>query len=142
MEKLTKEDIQKIALYTPFKVRIAPILSPNGFYGTFLAKGQIGSVIIESYDKNEHSIVDCSDINHPKNEDRPVLYRLEDMSEAQCQHFIKLIPYDPGLNSRKHLAALILNECNPSVFFYALSEHFDMFGLINDGKATDAKTLQ
>lgn len=142
MEKLTKEDIQKIALYIPFRVRFGAMLNPHRTWEKFYPAGLIGSIVIQRYDEESNSVEDRSDIGHPKNDDRPILYKLEDMTEVQCQAFIKLITYDPGLNSRQHLAELILNECSPDVFLYALSENFDMFGLISAGKAIDANTLQ
>ena len=142
MEQLTKEDIQIISLYIPSKVAFGSFSKPANIRYRYRALGQIGSIIIESFNSDTRDLEDSSDIAHSGNDDRPILYKLEDMTDDECATFESLLKYDPGVRNRKELAEHILNECSPEVFLYALSHYFDLFGLIDKGHAINGNTFQ
>lgn len=141
MVQLTKGDIQKISLYIPFGVEFAPMSMPGSITQRYRPCGQIGSLIIENYDQEENSVQDRSDISHPQNDDRPILHRLEDMTNQQYVNFVALIGPSSLEIPGDFLADYILDECSPSVFLYALSQKFDLFGLIEREQAIDYKII-
>ncbi|WP_254562160.1 hypothetical protein [Dyadobacter diqingensis] len=142
MEKLTQEDIRKISLYIPFRVRFGAMLNPQGMWERFYPAGQIGSTIIQSYDKKWNSVENCSDISNSKNDDRPILYKLEDMTDDQLKEIEKRFDIQSGFFNKDSMVQLMQRVVSLDVFLYALSEHLDLFGLISAGKAIDGNTLR
>ena len=124
--KLTEEDIQKIALYVPFKVRFA-----GDPFGVYCAKGIIGTLVIERWDEESHDLWDTSDISHPKNGDLPILRRLDKMVTKEYKQFESLAANQPQITKYENLSF------QPDLMLYALQNHFDIFGLIDQGKAID-----
>jgi hypothetical protein len=81
---------------------------------------------------------------------KPLLRRLEDMTEGQARDFLKYA--NPGAEYITHNEHAVIWQSQgsrsglfflygpPSGFHYLLTQHFDLFGLIDAGLAVDAKT--
>jgi hypothetical protein len=67
---------------------------------------------------------------------KPILRRLEDMTEEEICEYGKLV----GLRT-DGVHSVYINYDTPESFHYLLTRHFDLFDLIAAGLAVDAKTL-
>lgn len=128
--KLTEEDIQKISLYVPFNVKFSD-LERQSFWTSYIAKGIIGSVVIGRWDEDDQEILDSDDIANHENNSVPVLRRLDKMVDAEYREFERLAAKQSQLTKYTQLCF------HPEVILYALKNHFDIFGLIDQGKAID-----
>lgn len=134
---LTEADIQKIALYIPFGVRFSSMAQPRSFFSKFYGKGMIGTTVVSRYDE-DMNIEDSSDISCLENDDRPILRKLIDWTDEEFHYFISLkVEADFSHDNSPQRQFLEY----PEAFFYALSKHFDVFGLISQGKAIDYNYL-
>ncbi len=95
-----------------------------------------------------------------ENRVKPILRRLEDMTEEEAKQFLKVcgetVPTKKALktwgwNGYRHWLRrddeymrdlMSINLGTPEVWSYLLSKSFDLFGLIDANEAIDAKTLQ
>lgn len=129
--KLTEEDIQKISLYIPFNVQFSD-LDDQSFWNTYRAKGIIGNIVIGRWDEEDQEILDSNDIGNDDNCSVPILRRLDKMVEKELREFVKLTAIDSQITKYSQLISI-----NPEIILYALKNHFDIFGLIDQGKAID-----
>jgi|ERR1043165_8032335 hypothetical protein len=133
MAKLTPVDIQKIQLYIPFNVMIQPMFQPSEFL-KHRTRGFVDQMLITDFE--DDCITASSDICVEANDDRPVLRSLEDMTTAEYKWFVKETHLHPsGKFKITEMIEEILSRCTPTIFFYCLTNHFDMFNLIKEGKA-------
>lgn len=128
--KLTEEDIQKISLYVPFNVQFSD-LDNQSFWNTYRAKGIIGNIVVGRWDEEDQEIFDSCDIGNDENCSVPILRRLDKMVEKEYREFEKLGAMSGPITKYSALSF------HPEVILYALKNHFDIFGLIDQGKAID-----
>lgn len=70
-------------------------------------------------------------------DDRPLLRRLEDMTEEEKrEHHSLMFEGTDGVHQ-----VVVMME-TPDSFHYLLRQHFDLFGLIDAGLAIDAKNIE
>lgn len=136
MKKLTTEDVKKIMLYVPFEVVFEP-LSASSMLEASRATGFYETTIITGFDEESDSISASSNIYYDENDDRPILRLLTDMTDEER---LELQKFFGDVNVLvKELCYFIPDRCSPEILYYCLSKHFDIFGLIAEGKAINKK---
>ena len=143
MKELTPNDIQKISLYIPFKVAFAPLNQVSVMTRSYPV-GIIESIVIASFDDfdSAREICESWDLLHHEMDERPVLRKLGNMTQHELEMFISLFDPESALSmyTRQDVCDCVMKRANPATFAYALSRHFDLFGLIDAGKATGLDT--
>lgn len=127
---LTTEDL---AHYYGSKVRIQ---FPNADFYRNGEVDPIGSAFLSG------AAAQGSPIEH-----KPVLRPLPDLTKKEAKWIARNINGMPDgwtvvYDRRANWRGYSHSDCYPELFRYLLSQHFDLFGWINDGLAIDATTLE
>jgi hypothetical protein len=81
---------------------------------------------------------------------KPILRKLEDMTDDECMVVNEISPYFTKGTSERYIRErlycirdrIMYLHLIPEVFHYCLKQGFDIFNLINSGLAIDSKTLK
>jgi hypothetical protein len=141
MKKLTKEDLQIIGMYLAFgELRFEPE-NCQSILESVTGKSLLDNdKLIIGYVAEDDEITHSARLLHPKNDIYPVLYRIEEMTQIPTDISEEFAKARKTLHDIEKIEDKV--KYFPQMAFAAtipFKYRFDIFGLINQGKAIDYK---